>query len=260
MPYSTKQLQNAFTHFNLIAACIGIFFFTSQVTATDIVTDDLSGFQTTDCWVKPESKARTDCGWLTVPEDWENPSAQKLKLPVVIFRPLDPDPFLSPVIYLSGGPGYPALGHHGNDIGYWRKLANDIFPGRALIIFDQRGAGLGSPKLECHDGDGPAVWHPVSNNPDDFADIASRVHTAYAACAARHLSAGRQLIALNTVQTVADVDPWRRPPQLKRVVLFGILCRTRLARLGSTPYYTYILSDLLGSVWPLHFNHLCTPS
>lgn len=255
MPYSTKQLQNAFTHFNLIAACIGIFFFTSQVTATDIVTDDLSGFQTTDCWVKPESKARTDCGWLTVPEDWENPSAQKLKLPVVIFRPLDPDPSLSPVIYLSGGPGYPALGHNGNDIGYWRKLANDIFPGRALIIFDQRGAGLGSPKLECHDGDGPAVWHPVSNNPDDFGDIASRVHTAYAACAARHLAAGRQLSAFNTVQSAADVDALRRALQLKRVVLFGISYGTRLALTVMKLYPRNIDSAILDSVWPPQSNH-----
>jgi hypothetical protein len=75
MPCSSQQLHNAFTLKNLIAVCIGAFLFTSQSTAADIVTDDVFEFQTTDCWVKPDSKARTDCDWLTVPENWENPNA-----------------------------------------------------------------------------------------------------------------------------------------------------------------------------------------
>lgn len=153
MSYTSYQLRNASTQLNLIAICIGAALFTSQSAAVDIVTDDQIEFQTTDCWVHPDSKANTDCGWLTVPEDCENPSALKLKLPVVIYRPLDPDPALQQVIYLSGGPGYPALGANGEDIGGWRHSVNNIFPGRTLIIFDQRGTGLSSPKLECHDGD-----------------------------------------------------------------------------------------------------------
>jgi hypothetical protein len=66
--------------------------------------DDEIEFQTAYCCVVLDSKARTDCGWLVVPEDWENPGAQKLKLPVVIYRALNPDPAKAPVIYLSGAP------------------------------------------------------------------------------------------------------------------------------------------------------------
>lgn len=250
MPFSSLQLHNAFRHSGLIAACIGAFFFTAQSTAADFLTDGVIEFQTTDCWVKPDSKARTDCGWLTVPEDWENPNAQKLKLPVVIYRPLNPDPSLHPVIYLSGGPGYPALGYKGGDIRYWRREAENFFPGRTLILFDQRGTGLSSPKLECHDGDGPMVWYPVSKNPQAFGDIPSRVHATYAACAARHLAAGRQLSAFNTVQSAADVDALRRVLKLKTVVLFGIDYGTRLALTVMKLYPKNIHAAILDSVLP----------
>lgn len=253
MPYTSKQLINACSYLNLIAVCIAVFFFTSQSTAADILANDLVEFQTTDCWVKPDSKAKTDCGWLTVPEDWENPGAQKLKLPVVIYRPLDPDPALHPVIFLSGGPGYPASSQKGE--GGWRRSANNIFPGRALIVFDQRGTGLSSPKLKCRDGDDPLVWHPVSYNPDNFGDIPKRVHAAYAACAAHHLAAGRQLSAFNTVQSAADVDALRRALKLKRVVLFGISYGTRLALTVMKLYPKHIDSVILDSVYPPQSDH-----
>ena len=255
MPYPSRPFRNAFKHLNLIASCITAFLFTAQSTAADFVTDGVIEFQTTDCWVKPDSKARTDCGWLTVPEDWEHPNAQKLKLPVVIYRPLNPDPSLHPVIYLSGGPGYPALGYKGGDIRYWRREAEKFFPGRTLILFDQRGTGLSSPKLECHDGDGPMVWYPVSKNPEDFGDILSRVHAAYAACAARHLAAGRQLSAFNTVQSAADVDALRRALKLKSVVLFGISYGTRLALTVMKLYPENIHAAILDSVYPPQAAH-----
>lgn len=255
MPYPSCQLRSASTHLNLIATLIGALLFSAQSVAVDIVTDDAIEFQTTECWVQPDSKARTDCGWLMVPEDWNNPDAQKLKLPVAIYRPLNPDPSLQPVIYLSGGPGYPALGVNGGAISYWRQSANDIFPGRTLILFDQRGTGLSSPKLECHDGDGPVVWYPVSKNRNDFGDIPTRVHAAYAACAARHVAAGRQLSAFNTVQSAADVDALRRALKLNDVVLFGISYGTRLALTVMKLYPDNIHTAILDSVWPPQSGH-----
>jgi pimeloyl-ACP methyl ester carboxylesterase len=260
MPFSSLPLHNAFRHSVLLAACIGACLFTAQSTAANFLADSVIEFQRTDCWVKPDSKAETDCGWLTVPEDWDHPNAQKLKLPVVIYRPLNPDPSLHPVIYLSGGPGYPALGYKGEAIRFWRREADNFFPGRALILFDQRGTGLGSPKLECRDGDGPMVWYPVSKNPEDFGDVPSRVHAAYAACAARHLAAGRQLSAFNTVQSAADVDALRRVLKLKSVVLFGISYGTRLALTVMKLYPKNIHAAILDSVYPPQAAHSAVDS
>lgn len=84
MYYFSRRLVSAYTHLNLVAACIGASLFASQCIASEITIDEAIEFQTTDCWVKPVSKARTDCGWLTVPEDWELADGQRLRLPVVI--------------------------------------------------------------------------------------------------------------------------------------------------------------------------------
>jgi len=218
--------------------------------ATDFMIDDAIEFQETDCWVTLSSEDRADCGWLIVPENWKHPDAQKLKLPVVIFRPFNPDPALAPIVYLSGGPGFAALGKNGAAIKKQRKLADRRFPGRTLIVFDQRGMGLGSPKLECPDGDGPMVWFPVSNNPVEFSDIPSRVHAVYAACAERHLVAGRQLTAFNTVQSATDVEALRRALKLKSIVLFGISYGTRLALTVMKHYPRGVKAAILDSVWP----------
>ena len=255
MPFSLQQLRNAFTYSSLIVVCICAFLFNSKCIASENLIEDLAEFQTTDCWVQPDSKAETDCGWLMVPEDWENPTAQKLKLPVVIYRPLNSDPSLQPIIYLSGGPGFPALGPNGEDNFGWRHSVNNIFPSRTLIVFDQRGTGLSSPKLDCHDGDGPMVWYPISKNKNDFGDIPSRVHAAYAACAARHLAAGRQLSAFNTVQSAADVDALRRALKLNDVVLFGLSYGTRLALTVMKLYPKNIHAAILDSGLPPQAEH-----
>lgn len=250
MYYSSRRLVSTCRHLNLLAACIGALLFASPCIASEITIDDASEFQSTDCWVNPVSKARTDCGWLTVPEDWELADGQGLRLPVVIYRALNPDPSLHPVIYLSGGPGYPALGHNGGDIAFWRKTADNHFPGRRLIVFNQRGTGLSSPKLECRDGDGSMTWYPVSINPSGFGDIAARVRTAYAACAARHLAEGRQLSAFNSMQSAADVEALRRALGLQDVILFGISYGTRLALTVMKLYPGNIKAAVLDSVYP----------
>jgi len=245
-----ERIHNTPLLLQLIATCIVVFFFPTQSAAAKNTIDSLSEFQTTDCWIKPNSKAQTDCGWFTVPEDWTAAKSQKLKLPVVIYQPLNPDPSLDPVIYLAGGPGYPALGYKGGHISGWRRTADSIFPGRRLIVFDQRGTGLSTPKLECHDGDGSMVWYPVSRNTKDFGDIPSRVHTAYAHCAERHITAGRQLSAYNSLQIATDTEALRRALKLKSVVLFGISYGTRLALTVMKLYPENISAAILDSVLP----------
>jgi len=250
MLYSSQRLSNAFIHSSLVAACIGSFLFSAQCKAAELLNVDAIEFQTTDCWIKLDSKARTDCGWLIVPENWEHPDAQRLKLPVVIYRALNPDPTLVPIIYLSGGPGIAALGKNGGSIRGHRSWADHSFPGRTLIVFDQRGTGLGSAKLECRNGDGPMVWYPVSKNPEKFGNIPSRVHAAYAACAERYLAEGRQLSAFNTLQSATDVEALRRALKLKSIVLFGISYGTRLALTVMKHYPQNIKAAILDSVWP----------
>jgi len=250
MPYSLQRLRNAFTPSNQIAACIGIFLIALPCSAADYVIDDAIEFQATDCWIKPASEHPTDCGWLMVPEDWGYPNERQLKLPVVIYHAADPDSSLHPVIYLSGGPGVPALGQNGKSINGWRRSTDAIFPGRTVIVFDQRGMGLGSPKLECQGVGDPKIWNPISNNPNEFPDRSARGSEIYAACAEKHMNAGHDLTAFNTLQSAADVEALRLALGFEDVILFGISYGTRLALTVMKNYPTNIYAAILDSPFP----------
>lgn len=231
--------------FVVAASCL---FFTPQLSAFEI--DGITEFNPTDCWVDLESKAATDCGWLTVPERWESSKARTITLPVVVYRALNPDPSLAAVIYLSGGPGEPALGVNGQDMYNWRWTADNRFPGRTLIIFDQRGMGLGSPKLDCQEAKDETLWWPMTDTPDDFEPSFAAVHAAYAVCAKRHIAAGHDLTAFNSLQIANDVDALRRTLKLGDIILFGISYGTRLALTTMRFYPDNIQAVILDSVLP----------
>ena len=207
-------------------------------------------FQATGCWVEPGGTAPTECSWLTVPENWQRPQGKHLKLSVVIHRARDPDPSLAPVIFLSGGPGTPALGRAGTNIIPARKAADRLFPGRSFILFDQRGSGLGAPRLACPEGDDPRVWWDLSTDPEQFGNLKARLQGAAAACHQRLLAEGHDLSAFNTRQSAADVEALRRALGVERVVLFGISYGTRLALAVLRHYPTHVAAAILDSVIP----------
>jgi len=211
--------------------------------------DDVT-FESTPCWNEVEGAAPTDCGWLIVPEDWDAPRSQKIKLPVAVYRALNPDTSLSPIIFLEGGPGGHPLGENGKYMDLWRREADSGYPGRTLIVFDQRGTGLGSPRLDCDNARDPAVWRPITENPDDAVNVPARVQAAMAACFARHLKAGRQLHAFNTRQNATDVEALRHALKLENIVLHGVSYGTRLALTVMKLYPQHIEAAILDSPFP----------
>jgi pimeloyl-ACP methyl ester carboxylesterase len=132
----------------------------------------------------------------------------------------------------------------------WRREADFSFPGRILIVFDQRGTGLSSPKLDCREAEEPIVWWPISKNPDDEVNSSARVHAAFAACMARHLAAGRKLQVFNTLQSATDVEALRRALELGDIVLYGLSYGTRLALTVMKFHPEHIEAAILDSVFP----------
>ncbi len=207
-------------------------------------------FQDTECWGSLDTRSPTKCGWLTVPERWDSPSDKTVRLPVVIYRPGATESRLAPVIYLSGGPGYPALGPWGTDIAAWRRMADQLFPGRLFILFDQRGSGLGAPRLDCPEVDDPQVWWDLSPDPNRFVGVAARLRDAYGRCRDRLLAQGIDLGAYNSRQSAADVEALRHALGLGPVVLFGLSYGTRLALTTMRHYPDSVAVAVLDSVLP----------
>ena len=234
--------------FCLVTGLVTLFLLTPVVAAWNV--KDNVEFESTPCWNKVEGEARTDCAWLIVPEDWDAPQSQQIKLPVAIYRPLNPDISLTPIIYLAGGPGGHPLGEDGKYMNLWRREADYGFPGRTLIVFDQRGTGLGSPRLHCDNTSDPAVWRPLMENPDETVNVPARLQAALKVCITEHLKAGRQLHAYNTRQNATDVEALRHALGLKSIILHGKSYGTRLALTVMKLYPEHIESAILDSPFP----------
>lgn len=102
-------------------------------------------YQETECRFPTEPGQDVACGDLFVPEDRDHPKGNNIRLHVATFHAegeVQPDP----VIFLHGGPGSGALEWFASayEDGYQR-----LFPGRDIIVFDQRGTGYADPWLTC---------------------------------------------------------------------------------------------------------------
>lgn len=223
---------------------------TGEGRAFEVADGAAARFQPTACWTEAGGPAATECGWLNVPERWDRPGQRQLKLPVVIFRPRDPDPHLAPVIHLAGGPGGSALGRDGIHLASWRNGVDDLFPGRTVVVFDQRGIGLGTPRLACPESDDPRIWWTLSEDRDRFEDVKTRLHGAIRACHERLIAEGHDLTAFNTRQSAADVEGLRRALGFDRVILFGVSYGSRLALAVMRHHPVHIAAAVLDSVYP----------
>jgi pimeloyl-ACP methyl ester carboxylesterase len=97
-------------------------------------------FEEADCRFElpAEASEGVACGYVTVPENWEDPDGRSLGIPVAVFRATAPDPRPEPILFLRGGPS-PSLQAAGGAAGSLLRRDRD------LVIADYRGVGFAGP-------------------------------------------------------------------------------------------------------------------
>jgi manganese oxidase len=83
-----------------------------------------------------EDMRDTDCGWVTVPENWDDPEGRTVRIPVAVLRARSQNPRPDVLVYLAGGPT-PTLDRTAEFVR--APLRED----RDLVLFDYRGMGYG---------------------------------------------------------------------------------------------------------------------
>src|SRR5215813_9883296 len=105
------------------------------------------GFDETTCdlpGVSPEIRPRLRCGTVSVPRNYDKPDAGRFRLAVVVIKSEQQPSWPEPVVYISGGPGYPLTVYAAH------QARTPYAPRRDLILVDQRGTGKSEPSL-CPD-------------------------------------------------------------------------------------------------------------
>lgn len=170
--------------------------------------------------------------YLSVPENWEKPSSQNIRLPVVIIRAAQGGSDLPPVMMVVGGPGIGDMSAAAYASAYPWTAERDF------IIFGQRGTEHASPALMC----------PEYN--DAIAKELSERVSALKNCRDRLTSDGMDLDQYHSLAISRDIDALRQAIGVQSISLYGLSYGTRVALTYAREFPEQVSSMVLDSVLP----------
>ncbi len=205
-------------------------------------------FHPADCPFGVPGDLTIECGYLHVPEDRTQPDSRTIQLAVAIVHTRSATPAPDPVVYLSGGPGSPALV---NTVTFARGWSH-LLAHRDFVVLDQRGTGFSQPALTCPEASTLAqdlLGREVSRAEKVQAEIDMALR-----CRDRLVSEGVNVAGYRSVESAADLEDLRIALGYPQWNLLGISYGTRLALTAMRDYPHGIRSVVLDSVYPLQVN------
>ncbi len=203
-------------------------------------------FESDRCEFLVEDGFDAECGWVDVPQNWDDASdPDTVRLHVATITN-DQTPDSTPVVYLEGGPGGDLFG--GLEFGLgdrWGQLIDE----HPLVVFSQRGSAISEVDLECEE----VVDHSLEileQDPDFDSEVNSQLE-AFEACAERLIGEGADLTAYNTVSSANDAEAVRLALDLDEWNVLGISYGTRLGQEILRTHPDGVAAIVLDSVQPV---------
>ncbi len=126
-----------------------------------------------------------------------------------------------PFIYLAGGPGGSGIATgNGDRFGYFDRLREVA----DVILYDQRGTGLSTPKLDCNRNFSLPLDRPV-----DRVEAAALWSQQSGQCAADLRARGVDLSTYNTERNADDIEALRQALGIEKIAVVGYSYGTHLA-------------------------------
>jgi pimeloyl-ACP methyl ester carboxylesterase len=192
------------------------------------------GIADVPCWFPVPDGHRARCGRMAVRERADVAGSRLIHLAFVVFAAAS-ESAAAPIVYISGGPGEPAHIDADGVARWWQWIDREPWlRGRDVVVFDQRGAGLSEPRMDCPEL--AAAAYRVYAEPMTPA-AADQVWAAAAGqCHRRLLAAGIDLDGYSTATAAADVRRLIEGLGYRAPVLLASSYGTRVAlRLAAEP-------------------------
>lgn len=168
-----------------------------------------------------------DCGTLTVPVDYADPTGDTVDLNLQRARALDEDNLVGSVVVNPGGPGAPGVTMAENADDYFRSELRERVD---IVAFDPRGTGASDP-IDCLSDADLDAYVAQDPSPDDAAEAqeyAAEQEKFFAGC----IASSDDLIGhVSTVEAARDMDVLRSALGEEQLSYLGFSYGTTL---GST--------------------------
>lgn len=179
--------------------------------------------------------------FLEVPENWDQPISNKVKLGVAVLKSWNPKNSKKPVVFIQGGPGGGVIGT------IWKWVNHPLRNDRDIILIDLRGTGFSQPKL-CPDL-GKAYLQIIAKNLSAKEEINQRI-TAAMACKDSLEKRGIDIHAYNSKFIANDLNALKQSLGYVTWNVYGISYGTRVALEYVRRFEADIQSLILDSVVP----------
>ena len=189
-----------------------------------------------------------ECGFVTVPENHNNPSGPTIDLGVAIIKSTDPNPAPDPLFMLQGGPG-------GSSIDTFLQFLFPDSPLRAnrdIVLFDQRGTLNADPNLICFETVDLAE-ETIEQELSDEESLQLSLQ-AMQECRERLLEEGIDLSAYDSLENAADINAIVEALDYEQINLYGVSYGTLLALHTMREYPDVLRSVILDAVVPTQTN------
>jgi pimeloyl-ACP methyl ester carboxylesterase len=209
-------------------------------------------FEPGDCAAPVTLGLRHHCGWLVVLEDRTKPDGRLVRLPVVIFEARTSDPRPDPVIYLAGGGGVNQMAMMSS----YSDFVSAVVSERDFIMYNQRGAPLTDPVLECA-GLGDVLWELAERHPS-IEERNLRLAEFWSECRSDLAARGVDLNMYSTSANAADADDLRIALGYDRANYYGTSYGTRIGLVLLRDRSDGVRSIILDSVYPPEADYYTT--
>ena len=225
----------------------------SPTTTTTAALSTDATYAETPCWEPnypgvPQLDLSPDftCGYLTVPENRQEPDGRQIRVAVARVKAASPNPQPDPVLYLAGGPGGTGI------VTAMQRVAGGINADRDVIFIDQLGTFHSDPALTCPEMDEIVNVMPTLQ----FSDPATveRTNAATAACRSTWADQGYDLASYNTAENAADIADLRVALGIDEWNVYGVSYGTYLIQTLLRDHPEGIRSVVLDSVVPVAAN------
>lgn len=179
--------------------------------------------------------------YLNVPEDWDDPESNQIKIAVTILKNTSGNENAEGVIFIQGGPGASGT----SMVGSW--LLHPLRKTSDIILFDVRGTGSCEPRL-CPDF-GKELMKILAKNQSSEEDENEKVAAALS-CKQDLLNRNIDIHAYNSLSVAKDLNALKAQLGYKKWHTYGVSYGTYMAQVYANSFPDDIKSLLLDSSIP----------